>query len=248
MRDFCANYTFKTLYAFRVQAPCSSVVSFSLVAFLFLASQTLFCADASAQVRRRVQFFSSKALQRANQSSGAESPSQELPLLGDGLWVEAVGDQLQLEPVREIGMTSQRRIGAFQFYKNAYGAQDPSTNLFWQRMDEDRELSTFAQKVFLFQGATELSRAVADSSFGEELRSIGRSFTRFKNAATLRVSRDESGKITSGRGARKESLLELSFSTTPQRLIEPRLRMGENLLLRWDALGGETLLEWNWGF
>ena len=232
---------------FTTVVSCSSTAFIRVVTLVALLS-CLFADHGYTQNERRMrrspQFFSAKALARSNEIASDRS----FEPITSGLWLGALGDELEIEPVREIGMSNQRRSGAFQFYRTAY--QQASLSAMWSRLDEDRTTEQFAEKVFLFEGATALSRAIMHSPLGLEIRRVSESLTKVKNAVTLKVSRAPDGGFVTASGAsnRERSPLELSFSTTPNRIIEPRLRMGEHLLLRWDALGGQTLLEVNWNF
>jgi len=115
---------------------------------------------------------------------------------------------------------------------------------------DQSELSSFAQSLFTYQSAKTAADAVLRSDLEPVYRKMVKRVRWVADFATLQLVQGSSGDLGVSHGAvpRGEKLIEFRLQLTTRSGLEPRIRVGRNLVMRYDALHGDALLEYQRDF
>ncbi len=109
---------------------------------------------------------------------------------------------------------------------------------------EDWETKAMAEKVFVYQAASELSRVIVKSALEPAYRRAVEAVRWFRDYTSLKVGRQEDGALGVAESDEDKSpLLEFKLHVSANYGVEPRIKIGENCTLRYDVIHSDTLLE-----
>jgi hypothetical protein len=86
------------------------------------------------------------------------------------------------------------------------------------------------------------------SSFGPLVQDTIRGLADLREYVTFKVARRSDGSLRFRNGRTKFRTMEFSFATSTRRGIEPRLRLYENIMLKYDIFEQQPLIEYNVNF
>lgn len=212
--------------------------------FLPLLALAVLLLELTAQAQDRGSLFSSGALLRA--SRGALGSAVGTDALNSSL-SRAVSDQLQLDTFDDLAMMSEKQqaySSQYRAFANLYLSDHHSSALYDEELVND-----LAQRVAAYQSAVTLGDYLNRSPIGNVYRRVLDSLAEYREHVTLRVGRKADGSVgVIERRNRKHQLLEFKLNANPTRGVEPRLRVIDDFVLKYDTIADATLIEYNISF
>lgn len=210
-----------------------------------LLGTMLILAGECCWAQSRGVLFSQSALLRANREGGLGSVAGSATSLSLGNIVES---SLSLDTVDDLVLLRdepQAYSSQYRAFYNMYFAHD---DLSFEYLDPEL-VDELSRRVALYQSAVTLSDLLKRSPVGNIYRRLTDSIVEYREYITLRVRRSGGGDLSLGRsGPRDTELLEFRVNANPQRGIEPRLRLIDDFLLKYDTIAGGAVLEYNVNF
>lgn len=187
--------------------------------------------------------YNNSALLRASRSPKSNPFGQ--PALSGSI-AGIVEDQLRFDTVDDmVLMKEKQNVYASQYRSYVYARMFDSTGNEDDLDDLDLQKS-IAQRVAVYQTAISLSDFLMHSPLAAAYRSLTEQFVAFQEYITMRVGRKQDGSIGfAGKEGERSKILELKVSASATRGIEPRLRLIDDFMLRYDTIAGGPVLEYN---
>ncbi|MFN8388704.1 MAG: hypothetical protein U0136_00265 [Bdellovibrionota bacterium] len=114
---------------------------------------------------------------------------------------------------------------------------------------EDWDSRSTAQKVFIYQAATTLSKAIVNSALEPLYRDVLDGLRWFGDYTSLRFRQKDDGSLRVGNTKSGEKpLFELKLNVSANNGVEPRLKIGRDFCLRYDVIHDETVMEFRRNF
>lgn len=212
--------------------------------FLSWLALSILLLGSAARAQETGSLFSAGALLRANRQHGSSSLSAGSATASLS---RAVTDQFQLDTVDDIVLTHEKRdlySSQYRAFEQFYISDTHSSALY------DEELaSQVSQRIAVYEGTVTLADILARSPVGNVYRRIIDSLTEYREHVTLRLGREADGKLGFvDRHTGSRQLLEFKLNANPSRGVEPRLRVYDDFLLKYDSIAGAALIEYNLSF
>ena len=165
----------------------------------------------------------------------------------------ALGDELQLDTVDNILLSSSRRSTFPAFYRGAVYKKLLNETTGIIDTDDDDDSRAIAEKLFMYQSTFTLTEFIVNSPLAPLYRRVISNLKELRDTTTVKVSRDQRGSLALNQGmstsAKKgERLIELKVHGNVQTGLEPRLIVNKNVMVRHNLWEGETLLEYRIDF
>lgn len=225
----------------------SNIFFFCLVGFFTVVFLTP--AETHAQnAGPGTQLFTPSATIKADKRSNQRNREVRSKILAGTHNDSRLVHDLKLDTVEDIVWSSRKQEEFFIEYRGLSYFVDVRDVV---DLGEINELGTssFAEKLFFFQTAKTLARFVVESPLEPLYRRVAKEFKRIKNYTTVRVVQGGKGDLGVRHGSVEgERLLEFKLHASARNGVEPRLRMGDHLLLRYNPLREDTLLEYRHNF
>lgn len=245
---------------------CLPVFLFTIfVCRSFLCSATIFIifcmldvSNVSAENKPLVTLFSEQALIKADRKVSrryqAVGKKKEKVRNGKNLRKSFISsnpsERLKVDSVSELMMTSGDGA-TFSSVRTSSVYLDYLHDLA-SGTDIDADSSrSLAQRLLLYQSSKSLSELLLQSPLKDSYQALLRQLRYVKEKSTFRMQRKGNGSLHFARGdtvSPEKKLLEFRVHTSTHRGIEPRLTIGDNIVLRHDLLHGETLFEFETEF
>ena len=182
-----------------------------------------------------------------NDSAGRRGRS--IPAFSDqGSVSRSLVEELKFGTVDDLIFNSAREVHVTAESRGELSQQAMRDYLDLREPDEF-ESEMLAQRVFLFQTAKSVSDYIRQSPLEETYRTVARGFRTVGRYLSLNVTRQVGGGIQVGQGEHEGSrLMEFKLHASARNGVEPRLRVSDQLVLRYDLFNQGTILEFCYDF
>ncbi len=227
------------------------LVGFFLVAFtnFILLSESL--ADDGA---RRV-LFNDRALVRANRvvhpaPTPRKKSTESGRLVPTSSSFSSLDDELRLDSVDDFILRAEKDGNIFTSPRSMLYLRYLNDWATAENLDE-YELKSFAERVLLFQCSEMITQFLATSPLQDLYQRMVRAVKRYRDYTTVQVGTTRRGKLqvvqseNFGKGKR---LLEFKLHSSLNNGIEPRLKVWDNLMFRYDVIEQNALVEYRIDF
>lgn len=170
-----------------------------------------------------------------------QNPGDKSLFLGDSREL-STGD-LQLDSADDFLMNEDRRSRLFNYYRGLIYLKYFNE---WTGIGNYDELESeqLAQSLFIYHGAKTLVDYFEFSPLGLLYEDFLKEVRFYRNMSTVSVERSSQGGFNVDHASEKgDELLKFRVGISTKRGIEPRINIGELLVLRHDLLSEQTLLE-----
>ena len=184
--------------------------------------------------------FSGSAVEKANQtpkgSAGQSQFRKNAPRPSGRIGDEAT----QLDTVPDVLANSNYR-GAFYL---AYVQNVIGVDFF-----DERESEALAERALMLQAAETVSKVVIGTTLEPIYREAVERLRWFRHYTSVSVVQGSSGKVGVRSGENDSApLMEFKLHVSANHGIEPRIKLGRDVVLRYDILRDETLVEFSRSF
>ncbi len=162
-----------------------------------------------------------------------------------------LGDALELDTVENIVASAE--------YSSSNYLNSSKSFLYFKYFDElsgavnadDFDTRPAAEKMLMYYGLDSIADYIVTSPLAETYKRFRRYFRKYDDMTTVQVSQRGAGNIDVGNGEKASTagrLLEFKVHTSIREGIEPRLRISDHFLLRYDIMDSQAMFEYNLNF
>lgn len=158
-----------------------------------------------------------------------------------------VHQQLNLDNIEDVVVPTERQQGFSAYYRNVYQQvylDDTAPSSRIEALDFDSDI---AERVAVYQSSVSLSQMILRSPLGDAFRTVATAIRDARDYTTLRVGHSQNGSLGLT-DTKSRPLMELRLGANPRRGIEPRLRIGDNVVMRYDTREHAPIIEYNMNF
>ncbi len=214
--------------------------------FLFLLLLVGFSSPAIAEPKEAT-LFSGGAMRKAEEqyrgrargkySAGESYYTEDSAALGDLIGLETAQDLID-DPIGGDMFSRYRPPLSLLYFSNVTNIDDYFE---WENRSA-------AERMFAYQSFSALSKVVSESALKPLYERALHGFKWFRNYTSVKFNRSESGNLDLAEPTYEEPIMELKLHISANNGVEPRLEIGDNLMVRHNIFDQETLFEFRTNF
>ncbi len=162
----------------------------------------------------------------------------------------SLDEELELDSADDLIQSSENQLDLFNSYKGIYYLQYIHGSIDLDNFDDGTTRSV-AQKLLLIKCSKTITDFLRTSPLNDLFQDVLKRFKTYQRYTTVQVAQKSDGALSVSQKKetpRGKQLLEFKIHTSIHRGIEPRLTVGENLLLKYDVVREQPLLVYEFQF
>jgi hypothetical protein len=224
-----------------------------LSVLLFVCCDLLFSPFCYAQTQRNaLTLFTSGAAAKAYESSrqGTKNYNTQRSVAQRSADSILLNNEVGPEMVEGLFLSPRKEASLLLRYRSIASSRDEQNPIDGNELVSEQEIGALAQTLFVYQGSKTLGQMIKDSQLEPLYRRMEAKLKRLASYTSLQLVRADHGQVGLERGTKTNGnkLVEFKLQPNARNGIEPRLRFKDHVVLRFDPLHRDMLLEYQSNF